>query len=213
MHVLEAVIAAVLLFGFMLAVMPSETSDTNTGATVNTMVYNILSSLDNGDALRDAAVNQDLGRIDQQVSQYMSGHGTNVALTSLNTTYDRARFADFHDTVFPSTDTAERETLRLWFWNADAPTVTVNGNTVYSTTGTLQDAYRTVDIAAETVDGTNTLNISVDSASFVGYSVDRVEHRIDQEPPGSAEVTATAYTLAGVNDTFAPQEVTVLSWQ
>jgi len=212
-HVLEAVIAAVILFFFLLVVLPSAEQDTTTGFDPDREAFRILDALDTGGSLRTAAMNDNWTQIKESVAAYLPTRTVEIAAVTLNTTNNQSTFTDSHTAAFYVNGTVDRQTLRIWYRDADTPTVSVNDQQVASLSGAVSDRYETYDIAAETTEGENTLNISVDSQSTVGYSIDRYMRTETGLPPAGVTAVTSSYLLAGINSSFRPTEVNALTWQ
>jgi hypothetical protein len=210
--VLEAIIAAFILFLFVLSATTMGGPDTDRQSrTIHEQTYNTLQTLDRNGSLRPAALDHDL-TIRSMIAQYTPERNVEVAILALNATTRNPTFTGQHTASFTVTDAVEQEQLRVWYRDATAPNISVNGNAVENTTGTLQDEYTALDITDATTIGSNTLQIDTVGAATVGYSIEQYVQRQTGAAPANRDVFTTSYMVSGGNTTFAPVEVTVISW-
>lgn len=212
-HTLESLLAAILFLFLVVSISQRVAPQQDVGPDIALRTRNVVETLDTGGQLRQPVTNQSLGILENRVENRLPGLNVGVAATILNATAGTATFTDETSATFTVNASAVRsETLRLWFDDAVAPNVTVNGDAVTNNTGTV-DGYETVGIADETVDGVNELNISVAGTSTVGYSIDIQERYDTGSPPTGTDVISVTYTIGGRNQSFQPAEVSVQAWQ
>ncbi len=212
-HVLESIIAAFILFLFVLTTTMTGGPDPGQqAATIHEQTYNTLQTLDRNGSLRPAAVQNDLSTIQAMVSQYTPGRTVEIGILALNATTRNVAFTEQHTDSFAVTDAVEQQHLRVWYRDATAPNISINGDAITNNTGTLQDEYTTFDISDVTAAGSNTLQIDAADDAVIGYSIDRYTHQQTGEPPANRNVFTASYTVSGTNTTFSPVEVTVISW-
>lgn len=212
-HALEAIIAAFVLFVFILSITNlGGTDPAARTTTIQKQTINILHALDVNGSLRPAVEDQDLSSLTSLVADHVQTRNVEIALLTVNSTSTEASFTTQYTDTFQVTGAAEQEELRLWYRDAAAPNVSINGAAVSNNTGTLTDQYETLDISAETVNGENTVQIDVAGSSSIGYSIDVYNRQQSGQPPTDSDVFTTSYLVSGGNTTFAPAEVTVISW-
>lgn len=212
-HVLEAVLAAILLLGLLILASPTEDSSNVQGKRVQEQVFRTLHSLDTAGQLRSPVAARNVEQVRTLVEQRLPDRNVEVAMLVLNQTTDETTFAGTHTDTFTVGDATERETVRIWYRDAAAPNVSINGNYISNHTGMVQDEYETIDIVQATTTGTNTFRIDVAASSDIGYSIDVYERLETGTPPGNRDVFTTSYLVSGVNESAHPTEVTVISWQ
>lgn len=213
-HSIEALTAAILFMFFLVTVLPTVAPGTDETPSIDTRVRSTLRTLDTAGRMRGPLLDHDLGTVHDRVEGPIVGMDQEVAALYLNTTAGRRTFSGSASVAFrvdlPRTSDA---VLRIWYRDAEDPTVSVNGRTIASLTGTVADEYETYRLNGALQDGANTLQIDVSAASTVGYSVDRYVAEETGRPPGDVNIFTTSYFVAGANATFLPVEVTVASWR
>lgn len=212
-HVIEAIIATFLLLSFLLFMtQPADRTDVEATLTHKTM-FQTLQALDTAGELRGPAYQQDLDTIKDLVQNHTNNRAIEIALLTLNTTSQEAAFTSTHEINVTVRNTTERQILRVWYRDAAAPNVSVNDQFIANNTGTLTDEYEAYDIVEHTTTGENTVTVDVSGSSRIGYSIDIYDREQSAEPPAARSVFTTSYPVSGVNTSFFPVEVTILSWQ
>lgn len=212
-HVLESIIAALLLFFFVLAVMPTANQPSSQDSAIDDRAYHTLAALDTAGKLQKPAVNGNASDIKQIVEPHLPGRQIEIALFTLNATSKELDWTNQHTASFSVPETAETETLRIWLDNTTNLTVGVNGQQLATYTGNRQNTYEKIDISGATTTGANTLNLTVSSPSHARYSIDRYYATQTGAPPSTADARTTSYMVGGSATTFTPVEVTIISWQ
>lgn len=211
-HVLESVIAATLLLLFLVTVMPTADQTGTDTRTTAQRVHHVLSTLDATGDLRSLAYS-DLETLRDRVATYLPGRQVEIAVTYVNSTVNHTRFDGTHSTDFTVPTGAEEHILHVWYRDAAAPNITVNGASVDETATDRVNDHEQYDITGMTAVGTNELDITVSDTSRIGYTIDtRVRERTGA-PPENQDVFTTSYTISGNSAHVTPMEVTVLSWQ
>ncbi|MDY6768573.1 MAG: hypothetical protein SVW02_00485 [Candidatus Nanohaloarchaea archaeon] len=212
-HTLESLVAAIL-FLFLVVVIAQQVSSAGEGGPdLGLRTRNVVEAMDTAGRLRPPVSNRSLGILKDRVDTHLSGINVEVSVMEVNATADTATFSGTHTRTFTvNQSNVENEELRLWFEQAAAPNVSVNGNYLLNTTGTV-DTHETLDIGAETGGGSNEMQIDVASTSTVSYSIDIYERYDTGSPPSGTDVVSTTYLIGGMNHTFEPAEVSVQAWQ
>ncbi len=212
-HTIESLLAAILFLFLVVAITQQVRPQGDIGADISLRTRNVVETMDAAGRLRPPLANRSLGIVKDRAEAHLPALDLEVAMRRVNATADTATFSGEHSAAFPvNASAAGSQTARLWFDDAASPNVTVNGVDVLTTTGTV-DSYREIDIADETVNGLNHLNISVTGPSTVGYSIDIAEQYRTGVPPSDIDVTVTTYTVGGHNHSFQPAEVSLQAWQ
>jgi hypothetical protein len=212
-HVVEAILAAGILIFFVLSITTLSSPDAGQEtALIQQQTQNVLKSLDRNGTLRQAAVQRDLGTLRAAVTQYIPDRQVAIAVYGLNTTSHDISFTGQHTTTFAVTDTIERQRLRIWYRNTTAANISIDGQFIANHTGRRVDQYDTYRIDGATSIGDNTLQIDATGSADIGYSIDQHTRHQTGEPPADRTVFTTSYMVSGRNTTFAPTEVTVISW-
>ncbi|MDY6776732.1 MAG: hypothetical protein SVQ76_01340 [Candidatus Nanohaloarchaea archaeon] len=209
-HTLESLIAAMMFLFFVLAI-GQQVDTAGGGANLELRTRHILTTLDSAGDLRKDVLQRNLSEVEDALDNYTSSNMM-VAGLYLNQTAFSGTFSGTHSRDFSVHESmTDREILRVWYRDADSPVVEINGEVVDSLSGTVSD-YRSYDISGNTVNGSNTLNISVDSSSTLGYSLELYERKSTGTPPEATDLFTTSYMVSGWKN-FSPAEVTVVSWR
>lgn len=207
--VIEAAIAAVLLFAILFAVLPlGDTADTT--PDLQQTLHQSISALDAADMLRTPAVARDVDVLRDRLRDRYPGPVETGLLTvagpSLETTVNTT-----HTDVVTVNESREAAQLRVWRRDTAPVNVSVNNATV--ATYTVDDpAYDVIDIGERVTTGDNTIRFDTGAAVRIGYRAEVVEWRETRAPPTRQDVMTTGYTIAGTNTTFAPAMVQGVTW-
>ncbi len=211
--VIEAFIAAFILLFFIAIMTQAPMTAPEQDSALTERAHHVLTALDTAGQLRGSALAVDLDRITDRVQTYLPGQQVATALLALNSTTAEHTFNTAHTRNFTVSGATERQVLRLWYRDAAAPNVSISGTYIVNNTGTVTGEQAVIDITPYTVIGTNTLRIDVAGSSRIGYSIDIYDRERSGTPPSTANVFTSSYTVSGVNSSFHPTEVTVLTWQ
>lgn len=212
-YVLEAIIAAFLMLFFVLLMTQSPLAADGPQQMTGERMHETLHALDTVDKLRGPAHAQDLDQLEDLIDEHMPGHQVAVTVRTLNSTTGDPKISTTYTETFDVTEHADRQELRLWYRDATAPNVSINGQSVASDAGTVSGEQEQLDITPYTEMGENTLTIDVTDTSRIGYSIDVHDQMRSGQPPTGSDVFTASYPVSGVNSSFHPVEVTVLSWQ
>ncbi len=212
-HTLESIIAAILFLTFITTILPNLSGSPAIAPIIEQETRQVLTAHDTVSDLRGPIIDRDMDALRDRLDTTATRR-VEVALTATNVTTDRTTFTDRTTATFHvNASTAVRQELRLWYRDATAPNVTVNGDPVANRTG-VQDGNHTVnDIAPYTAGGSNTLAIETAGTATVGYTIEITDRLRTAMPPSGVNVYTASYMISGANTTLHPAEVTVFSWQ
>lgn len=207
--VIEAVIAAVLMFAILFAVLPLG-GDAATAPDLQQALHQTIRTLDVTDQLRRPVVARDVTTLRDRIRDQYPGPVEAGLLTVAGPSAESTVNTSHVDT-FTVNDSWEDSRLRVWRRDTDPINISVNNGTVAAYTAG-DPVYAVIDISDPVTAGDNTVTFETGTAVRIGYRVEVIEWQETRVPPSRQDVMTTGYTVAGTNMTFAPAMVQGVTW-
>ncbi len=217
LHTVEAIIAFIMIVGFVILLMPIIENDTETSRQTRVYVYEALSSMEKSGKLQSLAAAQNMSGIKSELNKTIAMPlKFTVAISKPNISYG---------TVYPKEDELayiyfvsdkarlESAIFSLEYSNATNPLIYANGIALSQHSGDYSGKEDTFEISSLVQNGTNTVMLNTSSDAMVSYRLMLIERQAFSEPPNNTSITTISYIISGNGTSFIPSEIRVYVWR
>ncbi|VVB60992.1 Uncharacterised protein [uncultured archaeon] len=218
LHTLEAIIAFLMVIGFIVFVMPAVNKESSGNQQTRIYVYKALSNMEKTGKLQSLAAAQNLTGIQLELNSTLAlPMKFTVAMSKSNishgTVYPKAGNIPAYINFTADKSSLDSASLALDYANASDPAVYINNQYLSSHSGNYSGNTETFEISPYTQTGANSVMINASTDSTISYSMTIMNTIQLSAPEENKSVTTIGYIISGNRSAFSPSEVRVYVWK